>query len=128
MPRKADALDAVKISSRGQPLEMGEVIEIPKRGRKPKQSIAVPEHVAVPEPVAIPVPPVAQEAAKESKEEAVAPPRKLDTYVVVKDSKAWLRGSLITFQAGRTVADHTHGAGTVMKLLAQGVELKKIEE
>lgn len=124
MPRKADPLDAAKISSRGQPVEMGEVVELPKRGRKPKAQAVVPEPNIAPEPVqaAAPVPQVIKN------EEPPPPPRKLDSYVVVKESKAWLRGSLITFTAGKVIGDHTHGVGTISKLLAQGVELQKVED
>lgn len=120
MPRKADALDAVKISSRGQSLEMGEVVDIPKRGRKPKQQNVEAEasREVTPEPSPVPV-----------VEQPLEPmiPVKVEAYVVVKTCKAWVNGAMITLNAGRKITDNTFGPGSLSKLKSRGIELKLIE-
>lgn len=123
MPRKADALDAVKISSRGQSLEMGDVVEIPKRGRKPKQQNA---EVETPKETVVQAEPVVIDAPVAM---PVDPPQPLiaEAYVVVKTCKVWINGAMVTLNEGKKITDKTFGPGSLSKLKSRGIELKLIE-
>lgn len=123
MPRKPDALDAAKISSNGSSVEMHDVISIPKRGGRPKKSVAEPVKeessvtIASPEPV-----------AKQVVISEPIPVKKYDSYRVVADAKAWMNGQLIHFAAGKIVNQITFGPNFLERLRDQNVQLEKIEE
>ena len=123
MPRKPDALDSAKITSNGSAIEMQDIIAIPsRRGRKKKEE----QQSATTEPqqivVVSPSPVVAAPSAP------AAPAKKIDSYVVVADAKAWINGQLIHFQTGKVVNEILFGPKFLARLQDQGVQLKKTEE
>lgn len=125
MPRKSDPLDAAKITSSGKSIEMQEIIPIPaRRGRQKKSEESKPISPVEEKVVAA----VAEAPKVEEIPAPILPAKQYDTYVIVKDAKAWINGQLIYFAAGKKVNQISHGPNFLKKLQDQNVELKLVEE